>query len=150
MAMLTPGGDKVCRTTDIMSDAAYGKAFDNICPDEWPCFKFNALFRNSLPGHRVFRKLCDRRRVLARKIWNRRFLQLQVRPLRGRRRPHDGFFPARKIRLAEYLSSISLANKLLFYTVCFIFIYSLGELFDTGASRLVLRIKDAYAREHMI
>ena len=24
MAMLTPGGDAVCRTTDIMSDAAYG------------------------------------------------------------------------------------------------------------------------------
>lgn len=29
MAMLTPGGDAVCRTTDIMSDAAYGKQAKN-------------------------------------------------------------------------------------------------------------------------
>lgn len=29
MAMLTPGGDAVCRTTDIMSDAAYGKLAKN-------------------------------------------------------------------------------------------------------------------------
>ena len=102
MAMLTPGGDAVCRTTDIMSDAAYGKQAKN--PNSWNELIWNFLrskyLRYIMSRHRFLWQFHNRRRISSRKIRNRRLFELQMWPFSGRWRPHERFFPARKIRLA--------------------------------------------------